>query len=102
MFSEMRVMDFRILLLLLLFFHVLFCGLPNYKMFVCDRCILGELFTREPIFKAKEEFAQLELISRTCGTPCPANWPDVIKLPLFHAFKPKRQHRRRLREEFSL
>ena len=84
-------------------FRVLFCGLPNYRiMFVCDRCILGELFTREPIFKAKEEFAQLELISRTCGTPCPANWPDVIKLPLFHAFKPKRQHRRRLREEFSL
>ncbi|KAL8610111.1 hypothetical protein ACOMHN_024577 [Nucella lapillus] len=63
-------------------------------------CILGELFTREPIFKAKEELAQLELISRTCGTPCPANWPNVIKLPLFHAFKPKRQHRRRLREEF--
>ncbi|KAL8622399.1 hypothetical protein ACOMHN_041727 [Nucella lapillus] len=64
-------------------------------------CILGELFTREPIFRAKEEFAQLELISRTCGTPCPANWPDIIKLPLFHTFKPKRQHRRRLREEFS-
>lgn len=64
-------------------------------------CILGELFTRKPIFQAKEEFAQLELISRTCGTPCPANWPDVIKLPLFHTFKPKRQYRRRLREEFS-
>ncbi|XP_076436517.1 uncharacterized protein LOC143276016 [Babylonia areolata] len=64
-------------------------------------CILGELFTREPVFRAKDEFAQLELISRLCGTPCPANWPDIIKLPLFHAFKPKRQHRRRLREEFS-
>ncbi|CAL1536352.1 unnamed protein product [Lymnaea stagnalis] len=64
-------------------------------------CILGELFTKKPIFQAKEEFAQLELISRTCGSPCPANWPEVIKLPLFHSFKPKRQHRRRLREEFS-
>ncbi|GFN80370.1 cyclin-dependent kinase 12 [Plakobranchus ocellatus] len=64
-------------------------------------CILGELFTKKPIFQAKEEFIQLELISRTCGSPCPANWPEVIKLPLFHSFKPKRQHRRRLREEFS-
>ncbi|XP_067649795.1 cyclin-dependent kinase 12-like isoform X2 [Haliotis asinina] len=64
-------------------------------------CILGELFTRKPIFAAVQEFAQLELISKTCGSPCPANWPDVIKLPLFHTFKPKRQYRRRLREEFS-
>ncbi|KAK6165691.1 hypothetical protein SNE40_022572 [Patella caerulea] len=64
-------------------------------------CILGELFTRKPIFQANQEFPQLELISKTCGSPCPANWPDVIKLPLFHTFKPKRQYRRRLREEFS-
>ncbi|XP_041367507.1 cyclin-dependent kinase 12-like [Gigantopelta aegis] len=64
-------------------------------------CILGELFTRKPIFQANQEFLQLELISKTCGIPCPAVWPDVIKLPLFHTFKPKRQYRRRLREEFS-
>lgn len=64
-------------------------------------CILGELFTRKPIFQAGQEFAQLELISKTCGSPCPAVWPDVIKLPLFHTFKPKKQYRRRLREEFS-
>ncbi|ESP01781.1 hypothetical protein LOTGIDRAFT_139146 [Lottia gigantea] len=64
-------------------------------------CILGELFTRKPIFQANQEFPQLELISKTCGSPCPANWPDVIKLPLFHTFKPKRQYRRRLREEFA-
>ncbi|XP_005088929.1 cyclin-dependent kinase 13 [Aplysia californica] len=64
-------------------------------------CILGELFLKEPIFKAKEEYAQLDRISMTCGTPCPANWPEVIKLPLFHSLKPKKVHRRRLREEFS-
>lgn len=64
-------------------------------------CILGELFQKEPIFKAKEEYAQLDRISMTCGTPCPANWPEVIKLPLFHSLKPKKVHRRRLREEFS-
>ncbi|CAG5115815.1 unnamed protein product, partial [Candidula unifasciata] len=65
-------------------------------------CILGELFTKKPMFQGKEEFAQLELISQVCGSPCPAVWPEVIKLPLFHSFKPKRQHRRRLREDFAV
>uniref|UniRef100_A0A2K6SWL7 Cyclin dependent kinase 12 n=1 Tax=Saimiri boliviensis boliviensis TaxID=39432 RepID=A0A2K6SWL7_SAIBB len=38
---------------------------------------------------------------RLCGSPCPAVWPDVIKLPYFNTMKPKKQYRRRLREEFS-
>lgn len=42
------------------------------------------------------------LCSRLCGSPCPAAWPDVIKLPLFNSMKPKKQYRRRLREEFAL
>lgn len=28
----------------------------------CHRCILGELFTKKPIFQANQELAQLELI----------------------------------------
>lgn len=40
--------------------------------------------------------------SRLCGSPCPAVWPDVIRLPLFNTMKPKKQYRRRLREEFAL
>ena len=40
--------------------------------------------------------------SRLCGSPCPGVWPDVIKLPLFNTMKPKKQYRRRLREEFAL
>lgn len=44
---------------------------------------------------------QLEMISRVCGTPTPAVWPSVIKLPLWHTLKPKKSHRRRLREDFS-
>lgn len=44
---------------------------------------------------------QLEMISRVCGTPTPAVWPTVINLPLFHALKAKKTHRRRLREDFS-
>ena len=42
------------------------------------------------------------VISRLCGTPCPANWPEVIHLPGFQQLKPKKQYRRRVREEFSL
>ncbi|XP_039609334.1 cyclin-dependent kinase 13 isoform X2 [Polypterus senegalus] len=72
---------------------------PAIDVWSCG-CILGELFTKKPIFQANQELAQLELISRICGSPCPAVWPDVIKLPYFNTMKPKKQYRRRLREEF--
>ncbi|KAM8825337.1 uncharacterized protein cdk12 isoform 3-T3 [Synchiropus picturatus] len=73
---------------------------PAIDVWSCG-CILGELFTKRPIFQANQELLQLELISRLCGSPCPAAWPDVIKLPLFNSMKPKKQYRRRLREEFA-
>ena len=37
-----------------------------------------------------------------CGTPCPAVWPEVIHLPGFQSLKPKKQYRRRVREEFAI
>ncbi|XP_070800479.1 cyclin-dependent kinase 13 isoform X2 [Pituophis catenifer annectens] len=73
---------------------------PAIDVWSCG-CILGELFTKKPIFQANQEPAQLELISRICGSPCPAVWPDVIKLAYFNTMKPKKQYRRRLREEFA-
>ncbi|KAM4606430.1 cyclin-dependent kinase 13 [Polymixia lowei] len=73
---------------------------PAIDVWSCG-CILGELFTKRPIFQASQELAQLELISRICGSPCPAVWPDVIKLPFFNTMKPKKQYRRRLREEYA-
>ncbi|XP_062263502.1 cyclin-dependent kinase 12 isoform X1 [Platichthys flesus] len=73
---------------------------PAIDVWSCG-CILGELFTKKPIFQANQELLQLELISRLCGSPSPAVWPDVIKLPLFNTMKPKKQYRRRLREEFA-
>ncbi|XP_032090512.1 cyclin-dependent kinase 13 isoform X2 [Thamnophis elegans] len=73
---------------------------PAIDVWSCG-CILGELFTKKPIFQANQELAQLELISRICGSPCPAVWPDVIKLAYFNTMKPKKQYRRRLREEFT-
>merc|ERR1719150_1665949 len=74
---------------------------PSIDVWSCG-CILGELFTKKPLFQANEEFAQLLVISRMCGTPCPADWPAVIHLPGFQQLKPKKQYRRRVKEEFSL
>jgi cyclin-dependent kinase 12/13 len=65
------------------------------------RCILGELFQRRPLFQAQREDDQLELISRLCGSPTPAIWPDIINLPLFSTLKQKKIYKRKLREEFQ-
>ena len=67
--------------------------------FPCDRCILGELFTKKPIFQASTEAHQLEVISKVCGTPMPDVWPKVVTLPHWVSFK-KTRYKRRLREEF--
>lgn len=72
---------------------------PAIDVWSCG-CILGELFLKKPLFQANVEVMQLEMISRLCGTPTPAVWPSVIELPLWHTLKPKKPHRRRLREEF--
>lgn len=73
---------------------------PAIDVWSCG-CILGELFLKKPIFQANVEMMQLELISRLCGTPCPAVWPSVVKLPQWHTLRPKKTYRRRLREEFA-
>jgi len=73
---------------------------PAIDIWSCG-CILGELFQRRPLFGAQREDDQLEMISRLCGSPTPAVWPDVIHLPLFSTFKQKKLYRRRLKEEFA-
>ncbi|EZA62427.1 Cyclin-dependent kinase [Ooceraea biroi] len=73
---------------------------PAIDVWSCG-CILGELFSKKPLFQASVDMMQLEMISRVCGTPTPAVWPSVIKLPHWHTLKPKKQHRRRLREDFA-
>lgn len=64
-------------------------------------CILGELFLKHPLFQASVEMMQLEMISRTCGTPVPGVWPNVVNLPLWHTLRPKRFHKRCVREQFA-
>ncbi|XP_013145585.1 PREDICTED: LOW QUALITY PROTEIN: cyclin-dependent kinase 12 [Papilio polytes] len=64
-------------------------------------CILGELFQKHPLFQASVEMMQLEMISRVCGTPVPGVWPNVVNLPLWHTLRPKRFHKRCVRDQFA-
>ncbi|CAF3032379.1 unnamed protein product [Rotaria socialis] len=73
---------------------------PTIDIWSCG-CIFGELFTRRPLFQGQREEEQLEMISRLCGSPTPAVWPDVIHLPLFATLKQKKTYRRKLREEYQ-
>jgi len=74
---------------------------PAIDIWSCG-CILGELFLKEPMFRANGEGAQLEAISRICGSPTPAVWPNVINLPLWPTIRPKRTHRRIIKEHLGL
>ncbi|EDV27206.1 uncharacterized protein TRIADDRAFT_23127, partial [Trichoplax adhaerens] len=71
---------------------------PSVDVWSCG-CILGEFFTKKPIFQANSEINQLDLISQICGTPCPENWPSVVELPYYNNFK-LRKYERRLEQEF--
>jgi cyclin-dependent kinase 12/13 len=64
-------------------------------------CILGELFTRRPMFPANTEMEQLDAIIRICGSPSEQNWPNVVKLPHYGILQEKKPRRRRLREEYQ-
>jgi len=72
---------------------------PAIDVWSCG-CILGELFLKRPMFQANVEIAQLEVISRLCGSPEPGAWPRVIDLPLWPTIRFKKTYRRILREEF--
>lgn len=83
----------------------LLLGLEEYGPFIdvwsCG-CILGELFTKKPMFPANSEANQLEMISRVCGSPRATSWPNVINLPLYNSVKLKKIYRRKLREEYDM
>lgn len=53
------------------------------------------------MFYGKDEFDQLELISQLCGSPCPANWPEVIKLPYWKFISQKKLHYRKLPDQYE-
>jgi len=71
---------------------------PAIDVWSCG-CILGELFQKKPMFRENAELNQLIAISKVCGSPTPAVWPNVINLPLYSTIRMNRTYRRRLREE---
>ncbi|KAI9141280.1 Pkinase-domain-containing protein, partial [Paraphysoderma sedebokerense] len=64
-------------------------------------CILLELFLRKPAFPGTDELSQLEYIYKVCGTPNPADWPEVVDLPWYEMIKPKETKTRRFKETFE-
>ncbi|EFO98637.1 CRE-CDTL-7 protein [Caenorhabditis remanei] len=64
-------------------------------------CMLGELFTRKPLFNGSNEVVQMELISKVCGSPNPDSWPELTELQGWVTFKQRRSFPRKIREEFE-
>lgn len=73
---------------------------PAIDVWSCG-CILGELFLKKPVFPAKIELQQLEMIYKICGSPSPDVWPNASKLPYWNAIKFKKVYTRRVREDFA-
>jgi len=47
-------------------------------------CIFAELLFQKPILAGENEWEQLEIIFRLCGSPTEEVWPGVQKLPWYH------------------
>lgn len=73
---------------------------PSIDLWSCG-CVLAEIFLKKPLFPAYSDLAHLEIISRLCGTPTPAVWPNVVYLPFYHTLVPKILYARRLRHKFT-
>lgn len=63
-------------------------------------CILGELFTKEPMFRGTE-VSQLDKIFCTCGSPTVTDWPGVVNLQLWATLKPRKIYPRRLKQDYN-
>lgn len=58
---------------------------PEVDIWSCG-CILGELFTRTPIFPGTSELEVLGEISVICGSPNTKDWPALTACPHFGLF----------------
>ena len=65
-------------------------------------CILGELFAKRALFRARSDQEQLEIICRICGSPSPDNWPNVVNLSLYSSLIEynKKKYPRIVRKEY--
>ncbi|XP_057956369.1 probable serine/threonine-protein kinase At1g54610 isoform X2 [Malania oleifera] len=63
-------------------------------------CILGELYSGEPIMPGRTEVEQLHKIFKLCGSPSEDFWRKA-KLPLSTVFKPQQTYRRCVAKAFK-
>ena len=64
-------------------------------------CVLAELLLREPLFRAKGEMEQIDLIFRTFGTPTTTTWPGWKELKFASFFEGKTYTVNKLYEIFA-
>jgi cyclin-dependent kinase 12/13 len=63
--------------------------------------VIYQLFEGRAIFRADSEPAELEVISRVCGTPTPKIWPGLVKLPVYETLSFKKLYPRQVKEFFA-
>lgn len=61
-------------------------------------CIMGELWTRNPIMQGTTEQQQLHLISNLCGSINPEVWPGVDSLEYYTKMELRQNHKRIVQE----
>lgn len=84
----LHVVGWQIIGMLLVWSRVYFGLVFLYCGSLCScRCVIGEIFSRKPVFLGSDEQHQIEVISKVCGTPNTSNWPDVAVLPLHYILK---------------
>ncbi|GLB39077.1 putative pkinase-domain-containing protein [Lyophyllum shimeji] len=64
-------------------------------------CVLGEMFSRQPILPGNSDLDQLEKIWQLCGTPNQHTWPNYDALPGCEGVKRFTTHSRRIRQTYE-
>ncbi|KAL7669145.1 hypothetical protein ACOME3_009812 [Neoechinorhynchus agilis] len=79
------------------------CNRYNNKIDIWSTgCVIGELFTRRPLFKAEAEMQLLSMIASICGPMTPQTWPSLTTYEHYRPIKFKDTCRRRVREELKI
>ncbi|CAM9708701.1 unnamed protein product [Sphacelaria rigidula] len=64
-------------------------------------CILAEIIIGKPLFPAKVELEQLDLILQVCGTPTPKIWPGYDELPSYNSMMPSKKYPGKLKNHLT-
>ena len=68
---------------------------------ITSRCIMLELFVKNPVFQGTDEIDQIFKIYHIMGTPTTESWPGITSLPWYEIFKPTEFVANRFRQKFE-